>query len=63
MTGPIEQQRRQAAALGPSAALRQQNTGQREMLISRRPGRAHASEWQELQRRRRELEQLAALGG
>lgn len=60
MTGPsIDDQRRQAAELGSSAALRQQSTGrQRETLISRGPGRTRASEYQELARRRRELERL-----
>lgn len=60
----IASQRAQAAALGPSAALRAQSaSGSRERLVQRpRPVAASqdsGSEWDELARRRRELERLA----
>lgn len=67
MTDPsIEHQRRQAAADGPSLALRKARratmSGGYERLVSRPPleaaSQASDSEWQELDRRRRELERL-----
>ena len=63
MTDPaIEHGRRQAAALGPAAALRQQAThGQRETLIARGPSARHpadSGEQEQHEQRRRELELL-----